>query len=250
MLRTRQYRTGTEVLVGLVSGILGLRLGRGLDARGCTPTGDPRSRSCSPATGAVLLAVTLLPVDAVGAPRSARRRRRERRAARAAAAARGRGRPLLRDPRLSGAMATKKDLVEAYSFSRRRLVTAFVSGAPGGREVEPARPGRTIVGGLALAVLLVAGAAIAGVFAPTHARRLERSTGLIVSKDTGAAYVIVEESERPGAAAGHQLTCATLILGAGRRADADLPGHHRRPAHRRRHRHPRRARERARRPSC
>ena len=46
-------------------------------------------------------------------------------------------------------MATKKDLVEAYSFSRRRLVTAFVSGAPGGREVEPARPGRTIVGGVA-----------------------------------------------------------------------------------------------------
>ena len=32
-------------------------------------------------------------------------------------------------------MATKKDLVEAYSFSRRRLVTAFLSGAPGGREV-------------------------------------------------------------------------------------------------------------------
>ena len=25
-------------------------------------------------------------------------------------------------------MATKKDLVEAYSFSRRRLITAFLSG--------------------------------------------------------------------------------------------------------------------------
>ena len=61
-------------------------------------------------------------------------------------------------------MATKKDLVEAYAFTRRRLVTAFVSGAPGGREVEPTRPGRTIVGGVALAVLLMAGAAIAGVF--------------------------------------------------------------------------------------
>ena len=58
-------------------------------------------------------------------------------------------------------MATKKDLVEAYSFSRRRLVTAFVSGAPGGREVEPTRPGRTIIGGIALAILLIAGAAVA-----------------------------------------------------------------------------------------
>ncbi|GAB2979262.1 type VII secretion protein EccB [Nocardioides montaniterrae] len=63
-------------------------------------------------------------------------------------------------------MATKKDLVEAYSFSRRRLVTAFVSGAPGGREVEPSRPGRTVIGGLALGVLLLAGAAILGVFKP------------------------------------------------------------------------------------
>ena len=62
-------------------------------------------------------------------------------------------------------MATKKDLVEAHAFSRRRLVTAFLSGAPGGREVEPARPGRTIFGGLALAVLLIAAAAIASVLA-------------------------------------------------------------------------------------
>ena len=53
-------------------------------------------------------------------------------------------------------MATKRDLVEAHAFSRRRLVTAFVSGAPGGREVEPVRPARVIVGGAALAVLLIA----------------------------------------------------------------------------------------------
>ena len=53
-------------------------------------------------------------------------------------------------------MATKKDLVEAHAFSRRRLVTAFVSGAPGGREVEPVRPGRVLIGGVALSVLLLA----------------------------------------------------------------------------------------------
>src|SRR5690349_547666 len=111
-------------------------------------------------------------------------------------------------------MATKKDLVEAYSFSRRRLVTAFVSGAPGGREVEPARPGRTIVGGLALAVLLVAGAAIAGVFAPRTPDDWTEN-GLIVSKDTGQAYVIVPDDEsseielRPVI----NITSAALILG-------------------------------------
>ncbi len=121
-------------------------------------------------------------------------------------------------------MATKKDLVEAYSFSRRRLVTAFVSGAPGGREVEPARPGRTIVGGLALAVLLVAGAAIAGIFSPSVPEDWADSPGLIVSKETGAAYVItgdaVEEAEATDGDTGPVLrpviniTSAMLILGA------------------------------------
>lgn len=109
-------------------------------------------------------------------------------------------------------MATKKDLVEAYSFSRRRLVTAFVSGAPGGREVEPSRPGRTIVGGVALAVLLAAGAAIAGVFAPRTPEDWNEA-GLIISKETGAAYVILESDPdelRPVI----NTTSAKLILGA------------------------------------
>ena len=109
-------------------------------------------------------------------------------------------------------MATKKDLVEAYSFSRRRLVTAFVSGAPGGREVEPSRPGRTIVGGVALAVLLAAGAAIAGVFAPRTPEDWNQP-GLVISKETGAAYVILESDPdelRPVI----NTTSAKLILGA------------------------------------
>ncbi|GAB6987028.1 type VII secretion protein EccB [Nocardioides pyridinolyticus] len=110
-------------------------------------------------------------------------------------------------------MATKKDLVEAYSFSRRRLVTAFVSGAPGGREVEPSRPGRTIVGGVALAVLLAAGAAVAGALAPRTPADWNQP-GLIISKETGAAYVILESDPdelRPVI----NTTSAKLILGAG-----------------------------------
>ena len=116
-------------------------------------------------------------------------------------------------------MATKKDLVEAYSFSRRRLVTAFVSGAPGGREVEPSRPGRTIVGGVALAVLLAAGAAIAGVFAPRTPDDWAEA-GLIVSKETGAAYVILPSPDGEDVPEGVELrpvintTSAKLILGA------------------------------------
>jgi len=111
-------------------------------------------------------------------------------------------------------LATKKDLVEAYSFSRRRLVTAFLSGAPGGREVEPSRPGRTVVGGLALAVLLVAGAAIASVLA-SRTEEDWNKIGLVVSREEAAPYVILDDSEDPTLIPVINITSAQLILGAG-----------------------------------
>src|ERR1044072_6623310 len=95
-------------------------------------------------------------------------------------------------------MATKKDLVEAYSFSRRRLVTAFVSGAPGGREVEPSRPGRAIVAGLTLAVLLIAGAAIAGVFSSSVPPGWPDQPALIIPREQGAASVIAATKGETG----------------------------------------------------
>jgi type VII secretion protein EccB len=114
-------------------------------------------------------------------------------------------------------MATKKDLVEAYAFSRRRLVTAFVSGAPGGREVEPARPGRTVVAGVALAVLLLAGAAIAGVFEKRDSVDWDES-GIVVDADTGALYVILEDDvpgfDEPRLRSVVNVTSAQLILGS------------------------------------
>ncbi|MEV5003244.1 type VII secretion protein EccB [Nocardioides sp. LML1-1-1.1] len=112
-------------------------------------------------------------------------------------------------------MATKKDLVEAYSFSRRRLVTAFVSGAPGGREVEPARPGRMIVGGIALAVLLIAGAAVAG--ALTKRPPPDWNNPGLVTDDHGALYVILDSEQSAGESTLRpviNVTSARLILGS------------------------------------
>jgi type VII secretion protein EccB len=110
-------------------------------------------------------------------------------------------------------MATKRDLVEAHSFSRRRLVTAFVSGAPGGREVEPARPGRAIVGGVALGVLLMAGAAVSGVLAG-RTQVDWNNPGLILSKEKGQPYVITRASNHPVLNPVINITSARLILGS------------------------------------
>lgn len=89
-------------------------------------------------------------------------------------------------------MSTKRDLVEAHSFSRRRLVTAFVSGAPGGREVEPNRPGRMVVGGVGLAVLVVAGGAVMGVLKPRTPDNWLEEDGLVIVKESGARYMVVD----------------------------------------------------------
>ena len=60
MLRTRQYRTGAEVLVGLVSGVLGL-LSVGAAMLWLHPDWRPVAAVALSATGAALLAATLLP---------------------------------------------------------------------------------------------------------------------------------------------------------------------------------------------
>ncbi|HMM93847.1 type VII secretion protein EccB [Phycicoccus sp.] len=88
-------------------------------------------------------------------------------------------------------MATKKDLVEAQSFSRRRLTTAFVSGAPGGREVEPDRPLRAVVGGLALTVVLVLGSMAFG-WLRSALPDDWKNDRLVIAEDSGARYVSVK----------------------------------------------------------
>ncbi len=84
-------------------------------------------------------------------------------------------------------MSSKRDLVEAHGYNRRRLITAFVSGAPGGREVEPVRYGRTLVGGLVLALLVVAGAAVSGFIKPGVPKNWAEE-GLVIGKSSGSRF--------------------------------------------------------------
>ena len=109
-------------------------------------------------------------------------------------------------------MASKKDLVEAHAFSRRRLVSAFLSGAPGGREVEPARPGRSVFGGLVLAVLLIAGGGVAHFLSPKAATGWADTDGLIVTKG-GARYVVTGPDDKKELHPVVNLASAQLILG-------------------------------------
>lgn len=56
-------------------------------------------------------------------------------------------------------VATNKELLEAETFRRRRLVTALVTGAS---YAEPARALRAVVAGVIVALTIVAGVLAAG----------------------------------------------------------------------------------------
>lgn len=88
-------------------------------------------------------------------------------------------------------MATKKELIEAQGFSRRRLLSAFTGGAPGGKELEPAKPLRAVVAGIALTAMVLLGGVFYGMLRPGLPQGWENNR-LIVATDTGARYVSVE----------------------------------------------------------
>ncbi|MBM6404234.1 type VII secretion protein EccB [Phycicoccus sp. CSK15P-2] len=108
-------------------------------------------------------------------------------------------------------MATKKDLVEAQSFSKRRLTTAFVSGAPGGREVEPDRPLRAVVGGVALTVVLVLGSMAFG-WLRSALPDDWKNDRLVIAEDSGARYVSIQSTLHPVV----NTTSARLLIPADR----------------------------------
>ena len=161
-LRTRQCHSAADVLVGLVSAVLGLmstatsvlwlhpdwRLPAALGLAAGRPRPAPRD------------AAARALADHAGTPR---RRRRVDGPPGHLAGGGARDRPPLLGPGPGGLMATRRDLAQAHAFDRRRLVTAFRSGAPGGREVEPAHTGRALAGGVGLGLLLIGAAVVRGV---------------------------------------------------------------------------------------
>ena len=88
-------------------------------------------------------------------------------------------------------MATKKDLIEAQGFSRRRLLSAFTSGAPGGKELEPAAPLRAVAAGVVLSAMVILAGVFFGLLRPGLPSGWENNT-LVLVKDSGARYLSID----------------------------------------------------------
>lgn len=93
-------------------------------------------------------------------------------------------------------MPSNKEILEAQKYNRRRLVTAFASGMPEGRELEAKSPFTPfLVGIIIVAVMLGVGAVISR-FTPTLPQDWQQST-LIIVKGTGARYYTINGVLRP-----------------------------------------------------
>ena len=86
-------------------------------------------------------------------------------------------------------MPSSKDILEAQRFNRNRLITAFTSGTPGGREVDPPSPVRPLLVGVLVAVVMC----VVGVgmrFFNTNPDLSGMNFVLVDVKSTGARYFL------------------------------------------------------------
>ena len=85
-------------------------------------------------------------------------------------------------------MANKKDLAEAQSYSRRRLVTAFSSGIPDGVELTPKKNQTPVIVGVGLTVIAILVSLFYSMVSPSLPDGWENNK-LIVAKNSAARYV-------------------------------------------------------------
>ncbi|SHG12728.1 type VII secretion protein EccB [Jatrophihabitans endophyticus] len=86
-------------------------------------------------------------------------------------------------------MASARDQVEAYGFAARRQVLALLRGDDESTVDPRRRLSRSVVGGVLLAIALLAGAGVAGFLSGGASDSVPRA-GVIVDEDTGGAYVL------------------------------------------------------------
>ncbi|MBF0697301.1 type VII secretion protein EccB [Actinomyces bowdenii] len=93
-------------------------------------------------------------------------------------------------------MASNKDILNAQQFNRRRLVTAFSAGAPGGREVEPKGIFAPLIAGSIIALVMLLVPLVISRFDPTLPDGWQNNT-LVVVEGQGSRYITIDGRLRP-----------------------------------------------------
>lgn len=94
-------------------------------------------------------------------------------------------------------MQSKRDQVQAHTFTMGRLTSGMLLADPDAPESPLARTTRGAVIGVVLAVIVSAGAAVYGLISPGGNTSWRTSDTLIVNRDTGGRYLFLDGRLRP-----------------------------------------------------
>jgi type VII secretion protein EccB len=108
-------------------------------------------------------------------------------------------------------MASRRNELSAYTFSRRRTVAAFLQPSGGGNEEDAPKPRRAVVPGVIVGALAVAGFGAYGMIKPTAPLHWDSANAVIVDKETTTRYVMIDHQLHPVL----NIASARLLLPAG-----------------------------------
>ena len=94
-------------------------------------------------------------------------------------------------------MQTRRDQLQAYRFLNRRALAALVTGEPDVVEPPMRRLTVTTISGIMIAVLIAVGFALFGVLKPTPGDKWKEAGAIIVERETGARYVLIDNVLHP-----------------------------------------------------
>jgi type VII secretion protein EccB len=108
-------------------------------------------------------------------------------------------------------MASRRNELNAYTFSRRRTVAAFLQPSSGGDEEDAPRALRAVVPGVVAAALAVAGFGAYGMIRPSAPLNWQKANAVIVGKQSTTRYVVLGGMLHPVL----NIASARLLLGVG-----------------------------------
>ena len=94
-------------------------------------------------------------------------------------------------------MASRRNELSAYTFSRRRTVAAFLQPSSGGNEEDAPRALRAVVPSIIVGVLAVAGAGAYGMIKPSAPVGWQKANAVIVGKQSTTRYVMLDGALHP-----------------------------------------------------
>lgn len=92
---------------------------------------------------------------------------------------------------------TRKELLKAHRFQFNRLVAALVSGEPNTPEPALRRISGATLGGVMVALILIAVFGIIGFISPGGSAAWEEPGRVVVEKETGAVFVMIDDVLHP-----------------------------------------------------